>query len=176
MNDQVALRPVLETDLTFLDRLTNTPGGAGEFQWDGWHDPYRLRRLLQEDGMLGRDRGHLMIVLGEEQLGFVSWFKMPTGPATHCWNMGVVLASEARGKGYGTRGQRLLVRYLFSHSQLNRIEAETEIGNLAEQRSLEKAGFTREGVRRGVGFRAGQWRDGVHYGIVRADVDLEAEL
>jgi RimJ/RimL family protein N-acetyltransferase len=97
---------------------------------------------------------------------------MPTGPSTHCWNLGVIVAPEARGQGYGTEGQRLLVRYLFSHTQLNRIEAETDIGNLAEQRALEKAGFTREGVRRGVSFRAGQWRDGVLYGIVRADVEL----
>jgi RimJ/RimL family protein N-acetyltransferase len=172
MDDQATLRPVRETDLPFLEGLTNDPAGVGEFLWDGWHDPNRLRRRLHEDGMVGQDRGQLMIVLGEEQLGFVSWFKMPTGPNTHCWNMGVMVAPEARGQGYGTQGQRQLVRYLFLHSQLNRIEAETEIGNIAEQRSLEKAGFTREGVRRGVGFRAGQWRDGVHYGIVRADVEL----
>jgi RimJ/RimL family protein N-acetyltransferase len=172
MEDQVTLRPVHETDLPFLERLTNTPEGVGDFQWDGWHDPNRLRRRLHEDGMVGSERGQLMIVLGEEQLGFVSYFKMPTGPATHCWNMGIVVAPEARGQGFGTQAQRLLVRYLFLHSQLNRVEAETDIDNIAEQRSLEKAGFAREGVRRGVGFRAGQWRDGVLYGIVRADVTL----
>jgi RimJ/RimL family protein N-acetyltransferase len=53
---------------------------------------------------------------------------------------------------------------------VNRIAAETEVGNVAEQRSLEKAGFTREGTLRGSCFRAGKWRDMASYSIVRADV------
>ncbi|MGR6913746.1 GNAT family N-acetyltransferase [[Actinomadura] parvosata] len=35
---------------------------------------------------------------------------------------------------------------------------------------MEKAGFTREGVLRGAGCRAGQWRDGVLYSMIRADL------
>nr|WP_261398556.1 GNAT family protein [Streptomyces misionensis] len=42
--------------------------------------------------------------------------------------------------------QRLLVDYLFGHSPVVRLGANTETGNVAEQRSLEKAGFMREGV------------------------------
>jgi RimJ/RimL family protein N-acetyltransferase len=84
--------------------------------------------------------------------------------------MGLVLVSEARGHGYGTEAQRLLVDYLFAHTQLNRVEATTEAGNRAEQRSLEKAGFTREGVLRGYGFRDGEWRDHVVYSVVRSDL------
>ena len=41
--------------------------------------------------------------------------------------------------------------------------------NLAERRALEKAGFTAEGVSRGVGWRDGQWRDGVTYSLLRTD-------
>ncbi|HUR03991.1 MAG TPA: GNAT family protein [Nonomuraea sp.] len=73
--------------------------------------------------------------------------------------------------GASTRAQRLLVLYLFDHSPVNRVQATTEISNLGEQRALEKAGFTREGVLRGVGFRAGEWHDGVMYGVIRADLD-----
>jgi L-amino acid N-acyltransferase YncA len=32
-----------------------------------------------------------------------------------------------------------------------------------------KAGFTAEGVCRGVGWRDGQWRDGVTYSLLRTD-------
>jgi RimJ/RimL family protein N-acetyltransferase len=59
-----------------------------------------------------------------------------------------------------------------ARSLANRIQATTEISNLAEQRALEKAGFSREGVLRGCGFRDGRWRDGVLYSILRAEVDL----
>jgi RimJ/RimL family protein N-acetyltransferase len=60
--------------------------------------------------------------------------------------------------------------YLFAHTQANRVEAQTETGNVAEQRALEKAGFTREGILRGSIFRGGQWRDMVSYSMIRSDL------
>ena len=51
----------------------------------------------------------------------------------------------------------------------HRIEASTETANLAERRALEKAGFTAEGVARAIGWRDGQWRDGITYSLLRTD-------
>jgi RimJ/RimL family protein N-acetyltransferase len=48
-------------------------------------------------------------------------------------------------------------------------QAGTHAENLAEQRSLEKAGFQLEGVIRACEFRAGQWRDGYLYSRLRDD-------
>jgi RimJ/RimL family protein N-acetyltransferase len=79
------------------------------------------------------------------------------------------MLSAARGHGYGTQAQRLLARYLFAHTAAHRIEAATEVDNLAEQRALEKAGFSREGISRGTGWRDGAWRDGVIYSLLRTD-------
>lgn len=59
------------------------------------------------------------------------------------------------GGALGTAAQRLLVDYLFAHSPVVRLEADTETGTVAEKRSLEKAGFTREGVMRAVGSATG---------------------
>jgi RimJ/RimL family protein N-acetyltransferase len=67
----------------------------------------------------------------------------------------------------------LLALYLFAHTQVNRIEAVTEITNAAEQRALEKAGFTREGILRGSTFRQGQWHDQVLYSVLRHEVKLD---
>jgi RimJ/RimL family protein N-acetyltransferase len=61
---------------------------------------------------------------------------------------------------------------LFAHTTAHRIEAGTEADNIAEQRALEKAGFTREGVLRGIGWRGGSWRDGVLYSLLRTDPPL----
>jgi RimJ/RimL family protein N-acetyltransferase len=69
--------------------------------------------------------------------------------------------------------QRLLVRYLFAHTQVNGVEATTEITNAADQRALEKAGFTREGVLRGTTFRQGRWHDQVIYSVLRDEIKLE---
>lgn len=96
---------------------------------------------------------------------------MQTGPTAFSWAIGVGLAPESRGRGYGFEAQRLLVCYLFA--QVNRIEAVTEITNAAGQRALEKAGFTREGVLRGSTFRQGQWHDQLIYSVLRAEVTQE---
>jgi RimJ/RimL family protein N-acetyltransferase len=174
MEDQVTLRPVTEEDLAVLERLTNDPDGAGEYEWHGWHDPHVWGHRWAENGLMGSAAGTLMIVRGDAPVGFVSWRQVTTGQISHCWELGIGLAPEARGQGAGTQAQQQVVQYLFRYTQANRVQAVTEITNIAEQRALEKAGFTREGVLRGVGFRDGHWRDGVLYGIVRDDVDLGA--
>jgi RimJ/RimL family protein N-acetyltransferase len=107
-----------------------------------------------------------------ERLGFVAWRKVRASYSSYYWNVGIALLPEARGQGFGTMAQRALVSYLFSHTLANRIQADTDFDNLAEQRSLEKAGFTREGVLRGHNFRAGRWRDTVVYSVLRNEVTL----
>jgi RimJ/RimL family protein N-acetyltransferase len=172
MGDRVALRPVLEEDLALLDRLTNDPDGTGPHEWHGWQDPHVWGQRWAENGLLGSAGGTLIVTLGGEPAGFVSWRQAMTGASSFCWELGIHLAAGARGRGAGTQAQRLIVRYLFAHTQVHRIQASTEITNIAEQRALEKAGFTREGVLRGAAFRGGQWRDGVLYSVLRAEVDL----
>ena len=173
-SDLVTLRPVREDDLAVIGLLTNDPEGAGPHEWFGWGDPHLYRHRWNENGLLGSLGGMLMVASGSDVLGFVNWRQITTAQTSYCWEIGIRIAPEARGRGYGTQAQRLIVRYLFAHTQVNRIQAATEITNVAEQRALEKAGFTREGVLRGCGFRDGQWRDGVLYSILRDEVDLAA--
>jgi RimJ/RimL family protein N-acetyltransferase len=167
MDDVVTLRLVAEDDLAILERLTQDPGSTGEYAWLGWHHLTRYRQWFAENRLVGDDIGILMVVRGADRLGFVSWFKVPTTPGYYYWQIGIALLPEARGKGFGTEAQRLLARYLFAHTTVQRIEAATEVGNVAEQRALEKAGFTREGVQRCVGWRDGAYRDGVWYSMLR---------
>jgi RimJ/RimL family protein N-acetyltransferase len=169
---EIRLRSVTEEDLALLHRLFSDPAATGEHEGHGQQHAQWLRRQWDENRMLGEDGGMLMVALGDDVLGFVTWHKRSTGHPSFCWNVGITLAPEARGHGHGTAAQQLLVRYLFAHTQVTRIEAETEITNTAEQRALQKAGFTREGVLRSVIFRRGQWRDSVIYSVLRHEVDL----
>ncbi len=168
MENVLTLRPVGEEDLPLLERLTQDPAAAGEFAWTGWRDLLRFRRGWAEDRLVGDDGGVLVIVRGSERLGFVSWFQVDF-PPSYYWSMGIALLPEARGKGYGTQAHQVLARYLFAHTTVHRIEGVTEAENVAEQRALEKAGFTREGVMRSVFWRDGAWRDGVMYSLLRTD-------
>jgi RimJ/RimL family protein N-acetyltransferase len=170
MDDQVALRPVREDDLPMLEALTHDdPQKPGESGWFGWVDPQRWRRSWDQNRLLGDDGGTLLVIKGSEPLGMVNWRRQKTTPAGYCFEVGIPLLPEARGRGHGTEAHRLLARYLFAHTTVHRIWAATEVDNIAGQKALEKAGFTREGVARGVGWRGGAWRDGVVYSLLRTD-------
>lgn len=166
----MALRPAREEDLPMLEELTQNPEKTGEFQWFGWADLRHWRRGWDENGLISPDGGTLIVARGDRRLGFVIWRRHPvTVVRSYNWEIGIILLPDARGRGYGTQAQRLLARYLFAHSTVQRIWAGTEIDNVAEQRALEKAGFLREGVSRAAGWRNGAWRDGVIYSLLRTD-------
>ncbi|MFC1436191.1 GNAT family N-acetyltransferase [Streptacidiphilus sp. N1-3] len=174
MNTEIHLRPVTRDDLAVLATLNNTgPEMASTFGWFGWTDPVGLTRRWEGNGLLTPDSGHLVVAEGEAMLGLVSWHRSPQGPLNHSWNIGVGILPEARGRGVGTAAQRMLVRYLFAHTQVNRIDANTDVTNVAEQRALEKAGFTREGVLRGAQFRNGKYHDMVLFSILRHEAPVE---
>jgi RimJ/RimL family protein N-acetyltransferase len=176
VHGQVTLRPVAEDDLPWLAHLRSDPAAAGPHEWHGWSDPTADRRQWDESGMLSDNGGTLVVMHGPDRAGSVQWRKVRTGPIAWNWAIGIGLAPEFRGRGCGSEAQQLLVRYLFAHTQFNRIEATTEITNIAEQRALEKAGFTREGVLRGTTFRQGRWHDQVIYSVLRDEVTLEGSV
>jgi RimJ/RimL family protein N-acetyltransferase len=173
MSDQVALRPVAEDDLDVLDRFVMEPEAVGPFEWHGWYKLKKLRDEWDENRLISDDGGRLMIVRGDDPIGFVSYRRAWENQSSYCWDFGIALLPEARGKGYGTEAQRLLVRYLFAHSMVERVQATTRVENIAEQRALEKAGFTREGILRSITFQGGQWRDGVLYSVLRHEVPMD---
>ncbi len=147
------------------DREKFYVAGAGDFAVDVDNRPR----------VTGPARSSLLSVLDAATgvlLGGVSWHPVDYGGTVSCsaWNIGIGLLPEARGRGVGTAAQRLLVEHLFATTELDRIEASTDIENIAEQRALEKAGFRREGVLRGAQLRGGVRRDLVHYGLVRGDL------
>jgi RimJ/RimL family protein N-acetyltransferase len=169
MPEQVTLRPVGEDDLPLLRKLTQHSQATGEFEQYGWYAPRLFQRGWEDNGLISADGGNLTVVCGDEVIGAVSWRRHLTAPASYCWVLGIGLFPQARGHGYGTQAHRLLVGYLFAHTTVHRIEAATETGNVAEQKALERAGFSREGVMRGIRWRGGAWRDEVLYSILRTN-------
>lgn len=174
MTEGMRLRPVRESDLDDLDEMFGDPEAIGVFNWGGFSDGgVRWRRQFAENQLLSDEKSVLMIELDGTALGFVSWSKVRTGQISHIYEFGISLWPEHRGKGHGTAAQRLLARYLFAHEPVNRIQAKTEAGNVAERRALEKAGFTEEAVLREYYFRGGAWRDEVLYRMLRSELPVE---
>jgi RimJ/RimL family protein N-acetyltransferase len=168
----INLRPIIRDDLDLLQRWVNDPEIVSRFNFFGYRSSEAIQNQFERSGCLSEEAGRLMIVLkNDTPIGDVSYHEVHNGPniASICYNIGIFLIPEARGKGYGVEAQQLLCHYLFNHSQIERIEASTDVENLPEQHALEKAGFTREGIMRHAQFREGTWHDLVLYSRLRND-------
>jgi len=172
MTEGLCLRPVSEPDLDALEEMFADADAIGEFNWGGFTSSSGTRQRYAENRLLAADKSYLMVDLDGETLGFVSWFQVQTANAAYCVEFGISLWPSARGKGHGSATQLLLARYLFAHAPINRIQAVTDIENIAEQRALEKAGFVREAVLAGRSFRDGAWRDEVLYRMLRSELPV----
>lgn len=172
MSDRVTLRPFRPEDVDHFLAETRNAEQTGPLQWFGFRDGLpALRREYDETGFLTADRGRLVVDHDGAYAGRVSWWKSSWGPpaTSWCWQFGILLPPDRRGRGIGTRAQQALADYLFAHTTANRIEAVTDVANVAEQRALEKAGFNREGVVRGAQWRGGKWHDQLLYSRLRSD-------
>lgn len=168
VSDHVRLRAVTESDLERIVRFEWDADAIGDLDWFGFRmDRVReLERRWRDDGLIGGDSSHLTVTVGDECAGVVEW--RPVGRMGNC-EIGIALFPDHRGHGVGTEAQRLLVDYLFDTTTAHRIQAGTEVDNVAEQTALEQVGFRREGVTRGHHFRAGEWRDSVMYAVLRGE-------
>ncbi|WP_167618291.1 GNAT family N-acetyltransferase [Maribellus sediminis] len=73
------------------------------------------------------------------------------------------------GKGFATEVAKTLVKSGFEDFNLHKVEAGVATGNTRSIKVLEKAGMTREGLRRKILPIRGEWKDNFHYAIVEDD-------
>jgi len=83
--------------------------------------------------------------------------------------IGYYVVPNQRRKNIATKALSDLVDYVFKNYRVLRIEAGTSSLNIASQRLLEKAGFTKEGIRRKTLFRNGKWEDSYLYAFVKEE-------
>lgn len=169
----ITLRDLVLDDADRLDAWAADPTVRGPFN-DFGKPPSPVDRETLARGPFRNERnGELMIERVDDgaPVGLISWHMERYGPNVEsgAWNIGISLLPDARGHGYGAEAQRLVADYLFATTSVDRVEASTDIENLAEQRSLERAGFIREAVLRGAQYRAGGRHDLVNYARLRSD-------
>jgi RimJ/RimL family protein N-acetyltransferase len=171
----VRLRDITLADADMLDAWSADERASGGFN-DFGAGPNLMDRDALAKGPYRNERNGMLIVervADGTPIGTVGWHRVSYGPnpESSVWNFGIELIPEARGQGHGSEAQRLLADWLFQHTEVNRVEASTDLENIAEQRALEKAGYAREGIARGAQFRAGRYRDLVTYSRLRGDPD-----
>lgn len=169
---RVCLRDVTLADADMLDQW-NADIELDSFNYFGPREPIAREPLTQ--GPLRNDRNGTLIIeriADRAPIGTISWRRVTVygpSPTSDAWQIGIELIPTARGMGLGAEAQRLVADYLFAATDLQRVEASTDVDNIAEQRSLEKAGYTREGVMRRAQFRGGKYHDLAYYSRLRED-------
>ena len=148
---RVSIREVEQLP-AFLRQISASDDPANDYSDWGvdpseFRQPSGLRRWVIE--LDQGDRGPAIIV------GDLSAHDRPYGPnpASMAISIGIYVLPDYRAQGIGATAQRTLAQTLHAEGFV-RVEASTDCANIAEQRSLAKAGFVFEGVLRSAQVRA----------------------
>lgn len=169
---KVDLRPVTVTDLDLLEAWSNDPAVESEYGTFGLQPSGRMQRAFAETGLLSDSGGSLIVATKSGEIaGHMTYRRVAHGPweSSRAYQIGITLAPMHRGRGYGAEAQRLLTAYLFATYPIERVEAETDVTNVAEQHALARAGFMPEGILRRAQFRNGAWHDLMLYSKLRGE-------
>lgn len=83
---------------------------------------------------------------------------------------GLAVHPDFRGAKVADTAARLFQRHLFDDLGFHRLQMEIYGFNERAMRHAERAGFTREGVRRKAYWRGDEWVDGVLYGVLDGEL------
>jgi ribosomal-protein-alanine N-acetyltransferase len=90
-------------------------------------------------------------------------------PVGRAQEIGYAVLPSERKKGYCSEAVMIMVDYLFLSKDIARVQAHTDVRNEGSQKTLEKAGFKKEGIVRKAAFFWGEWRDGSLYSILKEE-------
>lgn len=109
-----------------------------------------------------RDKGYVFWAFdtndADRWVATFSLFDILRGTEHSGW-MGYHVFNPHWGQGYGTEGARAMLPIAFEQLSLHRIEALTELGNIASQRIAKKIGMRDEGIRQRRIKQNEQWHD-----------------
>jgi len=162
----VRLRVVEKEDFQLITEWVNNP----EF-WGQYFSPVQRTRTEMEKTFENNPLDYRPFIIEKNdgtKIGSISHFNV-LAPYGKTLEIGYALLPSERGKGYCTEATKIMVDYLFLSKDIRCIQATTDLGNVASQRVLEKAGFGKEGILRKRFFSNGGWQDTVMFSILKEE-------
>ena len=157
--NELALRPYREAD---FDRACSIRGLESE------ESRKRFHKGLSSSGTWGEHYLHLAIDLDGELVGDVQLRKCDATRPQGAWEMGLDIAPELQGRGFGTTALSLVAEYAFSNGA-HRVEGSTDESNVAMRRAFEKSGWKFEGVLKALFVEDGIPHDYYSFAITKFD-------
>lgn len=170
----VSLRDVTHADIAemtaMMVRNRADVERVGPASAEGYFTEAGMTRRIDEvidESARGR-RHHWTIRVDGVLAGDIALSHIQRGPLQTA-NLGYMVDVAFRGRGVATAAVRLAADHAFGEVGLHRLEAGVMPSNVASQRVLERAGFTRIGIGHGLLFIAGGWEDHILYELVGPD-------
>jgi RimJ/RimL family protein N-acetyltransferase len=163
--NNVNLRVMEKEDLPLFAEWTNKPEVWGEY------DPlWQMSRTEVEKMFESSHELKAFFIENKDgsKIGFIIHYYV-LDPANRQLEIAYSLVPSERGKGYCTEAVKIMADYLFLSKNTMRIQAQTDVRNVASQRVLEKVGLKKEGTLRKSLFIRGEWRDSFLYSILREE-------
>ncbi|WP_411736250.1 GNAT family N-acetyltransferase [Paenibacillus sp. M2] len=92
------------------------------------------------------------------------------------FSIGIQIDRDHRGKGYGTRAVRILLKYAFFERRLNKFNDSVLEGNEPSAAMMRKLGCVQEGVRRQVIYMDGKYQDMILFGLTKDEFMAKESL
>jgi len=163
----VNLKVIEKEDVPLFTEWVNKPEIFGEY------NPLHQMSRTEVEKMLDNPSDFQFFFVEKKdgsKIGFIAHFHvLHLGTGSKLLEIGYSLVPSERGKGYCTEAVEIMVDYLFLSRETMRVQACTDVRNLASQKVLEKAGFKREGIMRNAFFWRGKWTEDCLYSIVREE-------
>jgi ribosomal-protein-alanine N-acetyltransferase len=157
----VRLRRLRVSDAEFMHRWNNDPEYAGKYEP---YEPVTLEWLRGWISGGGGSPWYIMENIHGERVG-----QMVATRKGDAVEVGYRVIPPMRGRGYCTEAVRDLVEHLFRDESVQEVKAETNPGNVASRRVLERNGFKVHEYKRDAVRINGVLMDGVVYRLTRDD-------
>jgi RimJ/RimL family protein N-acetyltransferase len=167
---RVKLRIAEKEDVPQLVQWLNDVDFAGDYQ----HFPDQISKAELEKRIVEQRlyQNEWVDYIVEKKDGTkIGWAVHYLSAPNFGWiEIGYAIVPDERNKGYATEVTQILVDYLFLTRDIVRIQAVVDSTNVASRKTIEKAGFKKEGTLRDALWNAeGKWTDGDLYGILRSE-------
>ncbi|NEU57044.1 GNAT family N-acetyltransferase [Halorussus sp. MSC15.2] len=161
--DSITLRTIEAEDVEFMRDTVNDPevreGLTTAFPFNAEQE-----REYFEERISNQEDVNLAICTDGEMAGTIGLHDM-NQRSGHC-EVGLWLATDYHGRGYGTEASRLLTDYAFRELRMHRVQARVLATNDASARIWQKLGFREEGVHHDEAFTDGEYVDIRYFGVL----------
>jgi ribosomal-protein-alanine N-acetyltransferase len=168
--ERLLLRPLQASDADALFALFSDPEVMRYWSTPPWTEREKAHSMISLDRQTdSKEYLRLGITLAADAtlVGMCTLFSIDE--MCRRAEIGYALGSMAWGKGYMHEALTALLDYGFSELNLNRVEADIDPRNGASAKTLERLGFTREGLLRERWIVNGEVSDTAFYGLLKRD-------